>query len=60
MTMGAKIINMEKILKYLLDDKLYEDYLKSLDSKTGGGFTFFPTPEGWKEYKKDKLKEIFK
>ncbi len=59
-TMGDKIIKMEKILEYLLEDKLYKDYLKSLEHKSGGGFSFFPTPEGWKAYKKDKLNEVFK
>jgi len=52
-TMGDKIIKMEKILDYLLLDKLYEDYWKSLDSLSFSKSTF-------EDYKKDKLKEIFK
>lgn len=59
-TMGDKIIEMGKMVKYLLEDKLYNEYLKSLDAKTGGGYSPFPTQEGWKEFKEDKLKEIFK
>ncbi len=53
MTMGSKIIKMEKILNYLLLDKLHEDYWKSLDTLSFAKCT-------WEDFKKDKLKEIFK
>ncbi len=49
MTMGSKIINMEKILKYLLDDKLNHEYFN--DAFIDLSFS---------EWKKKKYKEIFK
>jgi len=52
-TIGDKIIKIEKILDYLLLDKLHEDYWKSLDILGFSKSTF-------EDYKKDKLKEIFK
>jgi len=60
MTIGTKIIKMEKILNYLLEDILYKKYLRELDGKSDSITTYFANPDEWKEFKKEKLKEIFK
>ena len=58
MTLGDRIIKCEKMLKYLIEKPMYKEYLKSLDDLSGSGTTFFPTPNGWKEYKERSWKGI--
>jgi len=60
MTIGTKIIKIEKILNYLLEDILYKQYLRELDGKSDSITTYFANPDGWKEYKKRRMKEILK
>ncbi len=49
-TLGNRIKTMEKILEYLLRDKLYADYLKLLEARSDGRTRYFATPEEWDKY----------
>ena len=60
MTIDSKIINMEKILNYLLDERLRTIYNQKSVEHVFMGIKYTGTETGFQKFKKEKLKEIFK
>lgn len=49
MTTFAQI---QKMLDFIINDILYEHYKEELKNKSSPGHYYFPTPEGFDDYKK--------
>ncbi len=45
--------NLEKLLNYIVEDKLYENYKKYLHNKSDSRRKFLVTEDGWAKYKKE-------
>lgn len=43
--------NIEKLLSWSVEERLYKKYTQSLKEKSDKKTTYFPTPEGWAKYK---------
>ena len=46
------------MLKYLIEKPMYKEYIKSLEDLSDSGTTYYPTAEGWTDYKKMTWKGI--
>ena len=62
MTMGDKIIKIERILDYLLKEHLYDMYKEHLKDKAKSipNVWFFENPEDWEVFYKVHKKDILK
>ena len=62
MTMGDKIIKIERILDYLLKEHLYDMYKERLKdkSKSTPNVWFFENPEDWESFYKGHKKDILR
>ncbi len=51
---------LEKMLEYIINKPMYKEYIKSLEDISDSHTYYYPTPEGWTEYKERTWKGILK